>query len=151
MLRPMGMPTRTALATLALTAALATSCTGDGARMRGAATAVSHLPAESAASEAQNLCERALRSPVAASSAATVGEVRDFVVGGPPPLTPDPSRRPARGSFATASASDRAAWCTVATGDALTFYAAGPDGTAVKLESVHGYQGAVPDRPVAIP
>jgi hypothetical protein len=102
-------------------------------------------------SAAQRLCTRALTRPVAAASLTSVGDVRDFELGGPAPLTPDPSRNPGRNAFPTSSRSDVAAWCTVVSDGAFTFFAAGTDGTAVKIESVGGITGPVPDRPVPIP
>ena len=101
--------------------------------------------------QAQSICEHALHGPVAAASSSTVGEVRDFEVGGPATLTPDPSRHPARNAFLSASRSDYAAWCTVVSGKTLTFYGAAPNAGTVKLETVNGYSGAVPDHPLAIP
>src|SRR5437868_6488776 len=99
---------RLVLPMVALTAALTTSCTGDEPAVRTIATS---SPTAAPVWEAQRLCEDALPSPVAASSSATVGEVRDFEVGGPPALTPDPNRHPARASFPKAKRSDTAAWC----------------------------------------
>lgn len=133
-----------------LAPALCSGCTG-----QSKPESASSSPARSSAlvpqSVAQALCEHALHAHVAASALSTVGDVRDFVVGGPAPLSPDLSRRPARSAFPTAGRSASAAWCTVATDNTLTFYAAGPDATAVKLETVNGYHGAVPDHPLAIP
>lgn len=90
------------LVVTALATAVTASCTGDGAPERSVATKAPSASAEGRVSEAQGLCEDALSSPVAASSSATVGEVRDFEVGGPPLLTPDPNRRPARAAFPSA-------------------------------------------------
>jgi hypothetical protein len=135
---------------MVLVAALSSSCTADHSTSEDAAKVAGSPSPAVHTSKAQQLCEVALHRRVAASSA-TVEEVHAFTVGGPTPLTPDPSRRPARAAFPASSLSDSAAWCTVATTGTLTFYAAGPDGTAVRLEAVNGYSGAVPDHPLAIP
>jgi hypothetical protein len=115
MLRLMDVPSLPVLMMVALTAALSSSCTAGAPAARSVTTTAPSSPTEAPVSDAQGRCEDALPVPVAASSTATVGEVRDFEVGGPPPLTPDPNRRPARASVPTAKPSDKAAWCTVAT------------------------------------
>jgi hypothetical protein len=150
MLRPMSMRV-VGLVGAALVVALSSSCTASNttARNRAASSPVPSTPATQL--EAQTICEHALHVPVAASASSTVGEVRDFEVGGPAPRTPDPGRRPAQRAFAAAARSDSAAWCTVAAGKTLTFYGAAVNGIAVKLETVNGYSGAVPDHPLAIP
>lgn len=97
------------------------------------------------------LCRAALHKPIVGSSLTTVGNVRDWERGGPPPLTPDPSRRPGRAAFPNASGAEAAAWCTIGSSGNFDFYAAGPDGTAVELESVGHLAGAVPTSLVPIP
>jgi hypothetical protein len=131
--------------------ALSSSCTDSHAKAHSGTPSSSSASTAAGRTAAQRICEDALNLPVAASAPSTVGEVRDFEVGGPAPLTPDPSRHPARNAFPQAARSDSAAWCTVATAKTLTFFGAAPNAAAVKLETVNGYSGAVPDHPLAIP
>lgn len=99
----------------------------------------------------QHLCDDAIDRPVAASSMTSVAEVRAYETGGPPPSPGDRSRHPGRAAFPSLAPTSRAAWCTVGESGSYTFFAAGPDGTAVKIESVSGLSGPVPDRPFPIP
>ena len=102
---------------------------------------------------AMSLCQSALGSAVVAASSTTVNDARGWKRGGPPPMSSADaeSRRPARKAWPSAASSDPAAWCTTGTGGEYTFYAAGPDGTAVQLERVGGLGPNPPDRPPAIP
>lgn len=126
------------------------ACSGS-AHTGAAAKASAGTTRGSTSSESDMLCRTALHKPVAGSSLTTVGNVRDWERGGPPPLTPYPSRRPGRAACPGASEADAAAWCTIGSSGNFDFYAAGPDGTAVKLETVRDLSGAVPTSPGPIP
>lgn len=102
---------------------------------------------------ARKLCDLALGRTVSAASATTVGDARAWEMGGPAPLTPAAaaSRKPARNAWPDAKDSDPAAWCTTGTGGNYTFYAVGPDGTAVRLEAVSGLGPTPPASPFPVP
>lgn len=140
----------TRLIAVAIVVCSVSACSGS-VHTGSAAKASGRTTSSSAASESHMLCTAALHRPVAGSSLTTVGNVRDWERGGPSPLTPDPTRRPGRAAFPSASGADTAAWCTIGSSGNFDFYAAGPDRTAVKLESVGDLSGAVPTSPVPIP
>lgn len=150
MLRPMGVHVLGVVVAAVAVASLS-SCTTGLTAAEGRVSASTSPSALTVHVGAESICEHALHVPVAASSLLTVGEVRDFEVGGRPPLTPHPGRRSARLVFPAAARSDIAAWCTVASGKTLAFYAASPNSPAVEVENLNGYSGAVPDHPGAIP
>jgi hypothetical protein len=107
----------------------------------------------SGADSARKLCEQALGSAVSAASASIVGDARSWEMGGPPPTSPSAAaeRKPARNAWPTAKDGDPAAWCTTGTGGNYTFYAVGPDGTAVRLEAVNGLGPTPPASPFPVP
>lgn len=130
---------------VALLLALA-ACTSQGAPHRSQPS-----PPAPSDSQAQRLCAAALARPIAASSLTTVADVRDFVTGGPSPMPGDRSRQPGKDAFPGAARTDTAAWCTVGSDGAYTFFAASGDGKAVEIEGVGGITGPVPDHPVLVP
>ncbi|MCU1677430.1 MAG: hypothetical protein JWM93_2188 [Frankiales bacterium] len=137
------MRLRALLPTLVLT-----GCAAGGTRA-AAPTTATHPPT------ALEICDAALSAPVAAASLTTVEHVRGWEQGGPAPLggidKADPARHPGLHAFPLAGSTDVAAWCTVASGDQLTFYAAGTDHTSVELERVGNWTQGPPDVPVNIP
>lgn len=127
---------------------LFSACTGSDHPTAGAS---SPIATQSAAASASLMCVAALHHPPSASSLTTVGAIRDFRFG--PPSHPAPGLR----AFPAVAPSAIAAWCTVRRpstfGVADTFYAVGPDGSAVRILSVSGpaMPGPVPNHPVQVP
>lgn len=99
-----------------------------------------------------DLCQFALGASVVASSSTTVAEARAWFVGGPSPATSESaSRHPARDAWPGIPGDTPAAWCTTGANGNYTFYAVGPDGTDVRLETVNGVSGPPPNHPLVIP
>lgn len=91
-------------------------------------------------SPAMKLCRSSLGSAVVAASPTTVGDLRGWDYGPPN----DPNRFPLRNAWPTATSKDFAAYCTTGSSVLYTFYAVGPDRTAMKLQENPGIQGSPP-------
>jgi hypothetical protein len=91
-------------------------------------------------SPAMRLCRSSLGSAVVAASPTTVGDLRGWEWGQPN----DPNRYSLQNAWPTATSNDFAAYCTTGSSIVYTFYAVGPDRTAMKLQENPGIQGSPP-------
>jgi hypothetical protein len=94
-------------------------------------------------SPATKLCQSSLGSAVVAASPTTVGDLRGWDTG----RFNDTNRHPLQNAWPTATSNDFAAYCTTGSSDVYTFYAVGPDRTAMKLQADIGIQGSPPSIP----
>jgi hypothetical protein len=138
---------------------LLSACTGSDHPTAGgssptatqSAGASSPTKTQSATASASQMCVAGLHHPASASSLTTVRAVRAFRFG------PQSYPAPGLNAFPAVTPSAISAWCTVRRpskfGVTDTFYAVGPDGSAVRILSVSGPPGPgpVPNHPVQVP
>ena len=94
-------------------------------------------------SPAMKLCQSSLGSAVVAASPTTVGDLRSWDTG----RFDDTNRHPLQNAWPTATSNDFASYCTTGSSTVYTFYAVGPDRSAVRLQADRGIQGSPPPIP----
>ncbi len=100
-------------------------------------------PSQDAQSEAMQMCENALRVPVAIAVATTVGDIRALTIG--------PGARPAEHAFGGLADASPAAWCWTGGSGTYTSYGVTPDGQQIQLVSIGGEGDRAPSGPPVVP